>query len=824
MSFRKQMYLSLIVLSLLPVLIISGFAMYLSMTAVVESRKASLLSVTDAISHQFDYYMSVTSNNIRTYSKIDEVYAFAACEPNTLDYVDAEKALVDELLLLVSLDSNYTGAFIMDENGTVTASTFPAHEGTSYTSNEFFARALGAQPEYIYTQAVISNKINCVIDGAVVFSTPVTIGGRTSVFVLASNINVFNEISGLETSYKTGNICLYDSEAQLLYHQESFDDGGMLEECVSETAEMLTNIGTGKLPSVGFTLRQYMGKNYTVAYSYFENNDFLLKLVVEESEIYSTAYILFVFMIVIIVVMLMIVTSIANRMSKSMMTPLIALQEAFDRAGNSRIYAPCTVSGPNEFTELANCFNNMMDMLNKKQEATEQALAHLRISEDELKRHNSMLKLERDRTNLLINRDSISGVYSRVYFERALDNALKSGRPGAVIFIDIDNFKHINDSFSHDFGDKCLKELGLAFSSDELEHEIVARISADEFMILKYGLKDDATECASRIFNILQKPFIIDNISVKLQGSIGVTLFPQDGDDVNVLLKNADLATNQAKLWGKNQYCYYHPSMTTELKTHMDIMEMLRTAHLTGDVYLVYQPEIDLASEQTVAFETLCRAKSEKLGFVTPAEFIPLAESSGLIVPLGEWILKNACAFAKSILNDELKFNYISVNVSQVQLNQENFVDFVFKTLDELKYPAHKLQLEITESALAGSTQMVIKKLRRLHSRGVRIALDDFGTGYSSLNYLVQLPIDTVKIDKSFIDHLCTDEKTRIMCDTIIKLGHKLGLHIVAEGTETEEQVILLKEMGCDIVQGYYYSRPVGSNAAAEYARKDRLT
>jgi len=292
---------------------------------------------------------------------------------------------------------------------------------------------------------------------------------------------------------------------------------------------------------------------------------------------------------------------------------------------------------------------------------------------------------------------------------------------------------------------------------------------------------------------------------------MGIAIAPIDGEEADVLLKNADTAMYMAKEQGKNQYCFFNNSMSSELIKKISIENNLRNALEEKEFKLYYQPQINISNGRIEGMEALIRWNNRELGFVPPNEFIPIAEKTGLIIPIGDWVLETACRQNKVWIDKGFKYNSIGINVSCIQFLKLDFVDKVKDILQKEQLPSSYLDIEITESLLMESTEDNINKLRILKAMGSNISLDDFGTGYSSLNYLRQLPINTLKIDKSFVQEICDNTDQKLIVSVMIDLSHKLGYKVVAEGVETKEQLELLKAMGCDIAQGYYFSKPLSS-------------
>jgi diguanylate cyclase (GGDEF)-like protein/PAS domain S-box-containing protein len=423
--------------------------------------------------------------------------------------------------------------------------------------------------------------------------------------------------------------------------------------------------------------------------------------------------------------------------------------------------------------------------------------------------------------------DMITGLPNRNYFMDKFKEILRSNsltnKSCALIFLDVDEFKKINDTLGHDNGDNLLKEFAGKLKTSITLDSIAARFGGDEFLVLipEFNSMKDLENICSNVLRIFKEPFILNGLPNYVTSSMGVVIAPMDGDDTELLLKNADTAMYRAKEQGKNQYCFFNYSMSKDLAKKISIENNLRNALENNEFQLYYQPQINLSNGKIEGMEALIRWKNNELGFVSPNEFIHIAEKNGLIVPIGNWVIKTACAQNKNWLEKGFKYNSIAINVSCVQFVRQDFIDIIKDVLSKESLPSSCIDIEITESLLIDFTEDNINKLKDLKSMGVKVSLDDFGTGYSSLNYLRKLPINKLKIDKSFIQDICEKEEQRIIVDVIINLSHRLGYEVIAEGVETKEELDLLNDMGCDIAQGYYFGKPVSAEEMEQLLIQD---
>jgi diguanylate cyclase (GGDEF)-like protein len=421
--------------------------------------------------------------------------------------------------------------------------------------------------------------------------------------------------------------------------------------------------------------------------------------------------------------------------------------------------------------------------------------------------------------------DQLTGLQNRRSLIKDLSELVGSKTKGkvALLIIDIDNFKYINDTMGHCFGDQLLMKL-----SERLEGLIednckIYRLGGDEFVILFEDFDDSITieKLAVKLLKGCTFGFDVDYSRLFISISIGIALYPEHGDNLDALLKNADIAVYKAKETGKNRIVFFNKPMNDAISERVLLEKHLRTALDNNEFVLHYQPQLDIATNKVSGLEALIRWNSPELGFVSPLKFISIAEDTHLIIPIGEWVLKNACLFIRKLHQQGYSDILMSVNISMLQLIQDDFADKVMEILDELKLDPKYLELEITESILMESYEAIAEKLKLLKGKGVRIALDDFGKGYSSLNYLKQLPISTLKIDKSFVDTISADDKNKSLTDLIVTIGITMGLCVVAEGVETQEQLDYLVEHKCSKIQGYFFSRPVTEEAVVD-AIKER--
>ena len=416
--------------------------------------------------------------------------------------------------------------------------------------------------------------------------------------------------------------------------------------------------------------------------------------------------------------------------------------------------------------------------------------------------------------------DTLTGLPNRAHLNVRLEDELGKARrnkaTGAVLFIDMDDLKMVNDNFGHTCGDNVIvlagEYIAQAFSPDTF----VARMGGDEFIVILAGesRRDFIALQAEKLVKVLQREYALCDQSFHMSASVGVTLYPDDADSVEEILKSADSAMYAAKAAGRNCWRFYEPFMRNEAYDKMVMTNSLRHAMERGELYLHYQPQLELASGEVIGFEALLRWNSRDHGLVSPSRFIPLAEQSGLIQPIGEWVIEEACRFIRKLTAVEKRPLHVAVNVSPRQLETANFVQLVRQCILASGINPNQLEVEITESVLIDSLEDSIRKLDELNELGVSLSLDDFGTGFSSLTYLRSLPVKTLKIDKSFIDTMLADKTQEGFIESIIAMAHVLGLIVIAEGVETQSQQVKLTELDCDCIQGYFFSRPVSEAEA----------
>ncbi|MNB87774.1 Phytochrome-like protein cph2 [compost metagenome] len=457
--------------------------------------------------------------------------------------------------------------------------------------------------------------------------------------------------------------------------------------------------------------------------------------------------------------------------------------------------------------------------LSNSYQELEATYEQLTATQQELVEQYDMLVENQKHMHRLAYVDELSNLPNRVCLLESMEKYLQcSGGKAALLFVDTDNFKYINDTLGHKSGDVLIQKASERLQSVVREGDMLSRLGGDEFVIFIKDIEnhEDVLDLAERIMRAFRQSFLIGESYLYVSVSIGISFYPEDGETTEQILKNADVAMYRAKEDGKGTYVVYDKSMHTAFNERMNIEKHLRSAMNNNEFELYYQPQVDIQSGLISGFEALIRWNSPTLGFVSPLSFIKIAEDSRLIIYIGEWVLRESCIFMKGI-QDRMGIPYkISVNISIIQLLQDDFVEMVQESLAESGLKPSCLELEITESIFMESFESIVNKLQFLKSQGIRIALDDFGTGYSSLSYLQQLPISTLKMDKTFIDSLSEKAYSQSFVQTIIQLGHNMGLEVVAEGVEEISQLDFLRKSGCDKVQGYLVSRPVPKQEVVE--------
>ncbi|BAN34936.1 diguanylate cyclase/phosphodiesterase [Sulfuricella denitrificans skB26] len=518
----------------------------------------------------------------------------------------------------------------------------------------------------------------------------------------------------------------------------------------------------------------------------------------------------------IMAISLLVANIILLRMQKKITDPILSLartSKTIFELGDYTVRAHSDTS--DEIGQLANSFNLMLDRIQKRDSELEAEI---------MQRKRIEIRLDR-----LAHFDNVTNLSNRHFFNERLGSlvgrALQFKERAVVMFIDLDNFKIVNDTLGHDAGDALLRIVAERLSKTLRFGDVISRIGGDEFAIILENVEkiSQAVKVAEKCLSSLAEPILIDGNELYIGASIGISACPDDASNMHELLKHADTAMYYAKNKGKNTYQVFLPDMKEGAQKRLTLESSLRRALERQEFALYYQPQIDLKTRRMIGVEALIRWMHPELGIVNPVEFIPIAEENGLIVPIGEWVLKTACLQLKVWHDLGLTHLSMSVNLSGRQLKEDNLVERIKQIVREAEADPSALHLELTESMLMDAGTMTIEKLEQICAIGIQLEIDDFGTGYSSMSYLKRYPITTLKVDKSFVRELPENTDDAAITTAIIAMAHSLKMHVMAEGVETDEQAEFLQSNGCRNAQGYLFSRPVPAEQIGKLLEQENL-
>lgn len=449
----------------------------------------------------------------------------------------------------------------------------------------------------------------------------------------------------------------------------------------------------------------------------------------------------------------------------------------------------------------------------------------LRIAVARLETENERIRDALTHIDTLAHNDALTGLPNRLLararFEQAVELAKRGNDKIALLYLDLDNFKTINDSLGHIAGDQLLCEVATRLKQTIRASDTASRQGGDEFLVIVAGQaeQESVATVAVKIIDLLSEYFSVNGMEISVTCSLGISMYPDDGQDFDALLKHADIAMYQAKERGRNGFQFYDPQMNTNVVEHLHLISGIRTALQKDEFKLYYQPQFDLKSERIIGAEALIRWKNPELGMIPPNKFIPVAERSGQIHEIGAWVIDEACRQAREWMDAGLPPIVVGVNLSPIQFRRDNVERDVMNALEHYNLPPSAIELELTESLLIVESDQISPLLKRLRNLGVHLSIDDFGTGYSNLGYLSRFEVERLKIDQSFIRRMLENKNDEGIVRAIIEMAHSLGLEVVAEGVETAEMLLHLKGLGCEFGQGYLWSPALPAAEFVEFIR-----
>ena len=805
MSIKKSLQTSILFLSVIPVIMMALLAYFVSLSKYASINEVNTTKI--ALDYSYGFISQIESQVIETeaLASTNNIKSYLLEKVNApdvlLDRNSAAYQSIHESIIQLSNNSDHSvNYYFYDVDGYLTISTLDTDDSDW---DEFMDK-----PVSEYTNTMVFPKSNFNPDTMDIIS-PVIVKDKV-IGLLRTNIS--KKYFGIFVSAERGTFLL-DSEGNPMFGYETPDEDYPFLEYIKETISSFPD------KAIMEKVNDAYSDNVKFLYGYatIPEYDWIYVVKQDTSTYTNIVSSLPVIMVILLIIVVIVAIFISRSLVTSYTTPIFQLQEDIREAAAGKLDVHCEVDSDDEFGDLAENFNQMMDIISSNY--TEIVDAHAKLEDNQIELENNYKHIE-----TLAYTDALTGLYNRLAFYKFSEELLKTSSQNrhAVIFIDLDGFKAINDTLGHDYGDLLLQAVTRELSNRVAEDDILARNGGDEFVILRNrtGTDKELHEFLANLVAIASHPFVLDDETVRVTISAGASIFPIHGTTLTELMKKADISMYTSKNSGKNSYTFFNSEMEKEIQRKNELVEILKESIDMHDIDLLYQPLYDPDSKQIVGTEALMRLESIELGTVDPEEFIPAAEEAGLIDELGQWALTKACTFNSRLIKEGFNNISIHVNISTAQLRGDKLFELIKAIPDNTGMPLNNLVIEIKENVLMKNIDHNLEVIKKLKELGVRIALDNFGTGHSSFNYLTRLPIDTLKIDTSYISRISSNDNDAYIAETIINLAHKIGITVIAEGVENEEQKVLLERLNCDILQGYVFSKAVTDEEIIELLKE----
>ena len=804
MSIKKSLRLSMVLMAALPMILLTVFIFIISQKKYLDLAKNSAQILATDYANGFESELNAQIAEIEGLSHANSIQGLAleyyngvASGNGSSYYLSAKQLLSDT--------STYTGRhisyYVYDVNGYFIIGSDETDNASDW--EEYMTTSI---KDITSTKILISSNINMNY-GSIDLISPIIVKERVIGLIRANVSSSYfgNFLPATEESF------IIDGEGNYLFSAKGFPaDSAQSEELLSLLGK---STNSGYIQAGSNHVDEIYGYARITRYNW-------IYVIHQDGTQYKQVLRALPQTLAISLAAILIVAFIFGGLFASRFTaPIISLKENMAEARDGKLEQRSDLNIENELGDLSNMFNDMMDIIEGNYKQLDESKRSIEAQQRELQ--DNYKKIEK-----LAYHDTLTGLYNRLAFmEFSYNRFHEENSPfehHAIFFIDLDNFKNVNDTLGHDYGDLLLIDVANQLTSCISDTDILARTGGDEFLLMKSDYKDsdDLAVFADELVNIVRHPFDLNGETANVSMSVGIAMFPQDGLTLNELIKNADIAMYNAKTSGKNSFRFFNTDMQDTIVRKNSVSDALSTVIGNQEIYLLYQPQVNSRTGEVTGFESLMRINSDEHGFLSPDEFIPIAEENGTIKELSQWSLEEACSFNQQLINEGIGPLKVSVNISAAQLLDDDLVSVIRsipkRTGMKLKY----LEIEIKEALLEENFELSLDLINRIRGLGASIAIDNFGTGYSSFNYLTKIPIDTLKIDRSFIEGINENERNQLVAKSIIDLAHQMNIHVVAEGIEDVSQLSVLQAQFCDTLQGYLFSKPISADAFSELLKK----